>query len=209
MKKTKKVLERCPDNINHLEHICGIDEVGRGCGAGPVFTSAVILPRDFTSDLIRDSKKLSEKQRNEAYKLIMDNALYVSCEYGSVDEINEHGIDKATFKSMYKCISNLSVEPEHILVDGISWETYGDEKDYNEIVTLVPKGDDTYLSIAAAAIIAKVTRDKYMTDLSESYPNYFWGKNKGYLTSDHISAIKEFGPNEHHRTKYIRNFVNN
>jgi ribonuclease HII len=73
----------------------------------------------------------------------------------------------------------------------------------------VPKGDDTYLSIAAAAIIAKVTRDKYMTDLSESYPNYFWGKNKGYLTSDHISAIKEFGPNEHHRTKYIRNFVNN
>ena len=180
---------------------------GRGCGAGPVVTAAVIMPKGFKSPLIRDSKKLSPKQREEAYKLIMDNAISVSCNAGSVGVINEIGIDKATFKTMYKCLSELKTKPQHILVDGISWETYTDEINYDNMMTLVPKGDDTYTCIAAAAIVAKVRRDEYMNKLHELYPDFNWGNNKGYLTPDHISALKEFGSNRYHRTKYIRNFV--
>ena len=202
-----KILEYAPDNLVQLDYICGIDEVGRGCGAGPVVTAAVILPKGFESPLIRDSKKLSENQRNIAYKLIMETAISVSCNAGSVPDINEMGIDKATYKTMYKCLSELTTEPQHILLDGNAWETYSGEKDYNSILTLVPKGDDTYTSIAAAAIVAKVRRDEYMTKLHEKYPKYNWAGNKGYLTPDHIAALKEIGSNKYHRTKYIRNFV--
>jgi ribonuclease HII len=203
MAKEKKILEHYGD----IDFVAGLDEVGRGCGAGPVVTAAVIMPKDFKSPLIRDSKKLSPKQRDEAYKLILENAISVSCNAGSVTDINEMGIDKATYKTMYKCISELSKKPEHILIDGISWASYDDEPDYTNIITLVPKGDDTYTCIAAAAIVAKVRRDEYMGKLNNLYPNYNWVGNKGYLTPDHISAIKEFGPNKYHRTKYIRNFV--
>lgn len=207
MGKNSKVLDYAPDSVSELEFICGIDEVGRGCGAGPVVTAAVILPKGFSSPLIRDSKKLSEKQRNEAYQLIVDNAIAISCNAGSVNEINEMGIDKATFKTMYKCISELTTQPEHVLVDGISWQSYPEEKDYTNMMSLVPKGDDTYTSIAAAAIVAKVRRDEYMTKLHDKYPEYNWVGNKGYLTPDHIAALKEIGSNKYHRTKYIRNFV--
>jgi ribonuclease HII len=127
--------------------------------------------------------------------------------HGSVFDINEMGIDKTTFKTMYKCLSELDIKPQHILIDGISWETYNDEEDINDRLTLVPKGDDTYTSIAAAAIVAKVTRDAYMTELHESYTEYNWKKNKGYLTADHILGIKNFGATIHHRSKYIRNFL--
>jgi len=202
-----KILEYAPDNLSNLDYICGIDEVGRGCGAGPVVTAAVILPKGFESPLIRDSKKLSANQRNIAYKLIMETAISVSCNAGSVPDINEMGIDKATYKTMYKCLAELTTEPQHILLDGNAWETYSDEKDYNDMLTLVPKGDDTYTSIAAAAIVAKVRRDEYMSKLHERYPKYNWSGNKGYLTPDHIAALKEIGSNKYHRTKYIRNFV--
>lgn len=205
--KKPKILEYAPEDKLELIYICGIDEVGRGCGAGPVVSAAVILPKDFSSPLIRDSKKLSEKQRNEAYELILKNAISISCNAGSVTQINELGIDKTTFKTFYKSIGELSVKPEHILVDGNSWTSYDDEEDYTNIITLVPKGDDTYTSIAAAAIVAKVRRDEYMKKLHDKYPQYNWSGNKGYLTPDHISAIKEIGPNKYHRTKYIRNFV--
>lgn len=205
MPKEKKLLEDYGDQ----QYVAGLDEVGRGCGAGPVVTAAVIMPKDFKSPLIRDSKKLSEKQRKEAYALIMDNALSVSCFAGSVNDINEMGIDKATFKTMYKCLSDLSIEPEHILVDGVSWETYSDEKKYDNMITLVPKGDDTYTCIAAAAIVAKVRRDEYMCKLHLKYPMFNWCKNKGYLTPDHIAALKEHGINKYHRKLYVRNFVKN
>lgn len=203
MAKDKKILEEYGD----FDFVAGLDEVGRGCGAGPVVTAAVIMPKGFKSPLIRDSKKLSPKQRDEAYKLIMENAISVSCNAGSVGDINEMGIDKATYKTMYKCLGELSVKPEHILVDGVAWETYSDEEKYDHMMTLVPKGDDTYTCIAAAAIIAKVRRDEYMSKLGEKYPEYNWGGNKGYLTPDHIAALKEIGANRYHRTKYIRNFV--
>ena len=199
----KKILEDWPEH----NYVAGLDEVGRGCGAGPVVTAAVIMPRGFKSPLIRDSKKLSEKQRNEAYKLIMDNAVAVSCHAGSAIEINEVGINKATFNTMHKCIDDLSVKPEYLLVDGTVWEDYTGTNADNSKLTLVPKGDDTYTCIAAAAIIAKVRRDEYMAKLNEKFPQYNWAKNKGYLTPDHIQAIKEHGPNRYHRTLYIRNFV--
>ena len=199
----KKILEDWPEH----NYVAGLDEVGRGCGAGPVVTAAVIMPRGFKSPLIRDSKKLSEKQRNEAYKLIMDNAVAISCYAGSAIEINEVGINKATFNTMHKCIDDLSVKPEYLLVDGTVWEDYTGTNADNSKLTLVPKGDDTYTCIAAAAIIAKVRRDEYMAKLNEKFPQYNWAKNKGYLTPDHIQAIKEHGPNRYHRTLYIRNFV--
>jgi ribonuclease HII len=203
MAKEKKILE----HYGNLDFVAGLDEVGRGCGAGPVVTAAVIMPKSFKSVLIRDSKKLSPTQRQVAYELIMLNAVSVSCHAGSVNDINEMGIDKATYKTMYKCLSDLSVKPDHVLVDGTSWQSYDDEINYENMMTLVPKGDDTYTCIAAAAIVAKVRRDEYMSKLNDLYPNYNWVGNKGYLTPDHISALKEFGPNKYHRTKYIRNFV--
>ena len=202
MAKEKKILQDWPEHT----YVAGLDEVGRGCGAGPVVTAAVILPKGFSSSLIRDSKKLSEKQRNEAYKLIMDNAISIACHAGSAIEINEVGINKSTFNTMHKCIDNLSIRPEYLLIDGTVWEDYTGANSDNKY-TLVPKGDDTYTCIAAAAIVAKVRRDEYMSKLHEIHPEYNWAKNKGYLTPDHISALKEYGANRYHRTLYVKNFV--
>lgn len=186
------------------EFVCGLDEVGRGCGAGPVVTAAVIMPKGFKSTLIRDSKKLSEKQRNEAYKLIMDNALTYSINAGSVSDINTLGINPTTFKTMHKCLNELSIKPDIILVDGIEWEPY----EHNSNVHCVPKGDDTYTCIAAAAIIAKVRRDEYMIKLHQIHPQYAWDSNKGYLTENHIIGIRAHGVNRYHRTQYVKNFTN-
>jgi ribonuclease HII len=200
--KLDKTLEYAPSNIENLNLIVGLDEVGRGCGAGPVVTAAVILPKEFSSPLLRDSKKLSEKQRFEAYQLIIDNALAIECHAGSATLINEIGINPATFNTMHKCLDALSIRPEHILIDGTVWNQYQDIPH-----TLVPKGDDTYLSIAAAAIVAKVRRDEYMCKLHELHPNYVWNSNKGYLTEAHIQAIQTFGPTQYHRNQYISKFV--
>jgi len=197
----KKLLEEYGTH----QYVAGLDEVGRGCGAGPVVTAAVILPKGFNSPLIRDSKKLSEKQRKEAYDLIMANAVAVSCHAGSVKEINEIGINPSTFNTMYKCIDELTVKPDHILIDGTVWN----EREQDPEVTLVPKGDDTYTCIAAAAIVAKVRRDEYMCKLHLLHPEYNWCKNKGYLTPDHIEALKKNGSNKYHRTQYVKNFVKN
>lgn len=200
--KLDKTLDYAPIHLKHLEYLCGIDEVGRGCGAGPVVTAAVILPKGFSSPLLRDSKKLSEKQRLEAYQLIIGNALDISCNAGSVSDIDELGINPATFKVMHKCIDELTITPDYILLDGTVWDNIG-----NIRVELVPKGDDTYLSIAAAAIVAKVRRDEYMVKLHKLYPKYDWDSNKGYLSPSHIAAIKEIGVCKYHRNQYVRNFI--
>lgn len=198
MAKTKKILE----DFGDYDYVVGLDEVGRGAGAGPVVTAAVIMPKGFKSELIRDSKQLTEKQRNDAYKLIMENAIDVVCEAVSATVINEIGINPATFKAMHLCLDKLTKQPEHILVDGTVWEHYSDTP-----VTTVPKGDDTYTCIAAAAIVAKVRRDEYMGKIHKLYPQYEWSGNKGYLSTGHIAAIKKYGPCRYHRTQYIRNFV--
>jgi ribonuclease HII len=199
MAKTKKILE----DFGDYDYVVGLDEVGRGCGAGPVVTAAVIMPKGFKSELIRDSKQLTEKQRNDAYKLILENALDVVCLASTIQDINELGINPATFKTMHRCLDGLKIEPEQILVDGTVWEKW--TKDIK--VTLVPKGDDTYTCIAAAAIVAKVKRDEYMTKLHELYPIYLWSGNKGYLSPQHIAAIKEKGICKYHRNQYVRNFL--
>jgi len=203
MAKDKKILEDWP-NYNL---VAGLDEVGRGCGAGPIVTAAVIMPKAFNSPFIRDSKKLSEAQRNVAYKLILDNAISVSCCAGSVSEIDSLGINLATFKTMHQCIDGLVIKPEYILVDGITWEPYTGTNADNTKVSLIPKGDDTYTCIAAAAIVAKVRRDEYMCKIHALFPRYNWGSNKGYLTPDHISVLKEIGVSRYHRKLYVRNFV--
>lgn len=199
MAKTKKILE----DFGDYDYVAGLDEVGRGCGAGPVVTAAVIMPKGFKSELIRDSKQLTEKQRNDAYKLILENALDVVCLASTIKDINDLGINPATFKTMHRCLDGLKIEPEQILVDGTVWKKW--TKDIP--VTLVPKGDDTYTCIAAAAIVAKVKRDEYMTKLHEMYPIYLWNGNKGYLSPQHIAAIKENGICKYHRNQYVRNFL--
>ena len=199
MPKIKKILE----DFGDYDYVVGLDEVGRGCGAGPVVTAAVIMPKGFKSELIRDSKQLTEKQRNDAYKLILDNALDVVCMSSTIQDINDLGINPATFKTMHKCLDGLKIEPKQILVDGTVWQNW--TKDIP--VTLVPKGDDTYTCIAAAAIVAKVRRDEYMTKLHKLYPQYLWDSNKGYLSPQHIAAIKKIGVCKYHRTKYVKNFI--
>jgi ribonuclease HII len=199
MGKEIKLLE----DFGDYEYVVGLDEVGRGCGAGPVVTAAVIMPKGFKSPLIRDSKKLSEKKRLEAYQLIMDNAISIVCLAGSVSDIDELGINKATFKTMRSCLDGLTQKPDYILVDGNVWEDYDGLNSAS--VELVTKGDDTYTCIAAAAIVAKVRRDEYMTKLHLKYPNYNWSGNKGYLTQEHTDALKEHGANKYHRRLFIRN----
>jgi ribonuclease HII len=199
----KKILAEWPEH----EYVAGLDEVGRGCGAGPVVTAAVILPKGFSSPLIRDSKKLSEKQRQEAYKLIVDNALAIACHAGAATLINEIGINPATFNTMHKCIDDLEIKPEYLLVDGTVWQPYSGTNADNSKLTLVPKGDDTYSCIAAAAIVAKVRRDEYMGKIHELHPEYNWVKNKGYLTPDHIEALGKYGKTRYHRDQYVKNFV--
>ena len=201
-KEQKILIDWC-----NYEFVAGLDEVGRGSGAGPVVTAAVIMPKGFTSPLIRDSKKLSEKQRNEAYTLIEKNAIAISCNAGSVTDINALGIDTATFKTMHKCIDELTQKPDYILVDGTSWQPYKGTNGDNNALTLIPQGDDTYTCIAAAAIVAKVRRDEYMKKLNDLFPAYNWASNKGYLTPDHIAALKEHGVNKYHRILFVKNFV--
>lgn len=198
-------LDRCPKELEELDYVCGVDEVGRGCGAGIVMASAVILPKGFSSPLLRDSKKLSEKQRLLAYDLIIKNAISYSFGISSVSDIDRLGINGAILSAMVSSIKNLSSTPQHILIDGLSVDIPIDMLDKT---TFVVKGDDTYSSIAAAAIIAKVERDKYMTNLSTcGFSEYLFEKNKGYLTAEHIAAIRLHGATEHHREMFVRNFV--
>lgn len=207
--KDGKILEYAPEHLAHLDYIGGIDEVGRGCGAGPVVTACVVLPRGFSSPLIRDSKKLNDKQKKEAYDLIIANALAISCKAGSVSDIDSIGINPTTFKAMHECINEVNdkLSKQHrqidaILLDGREWDKNSDVE-----VELVIKGDDTYTSIASAAIVAKVRRDEYMVKLHELYPNYGWKTNVGYLSAEHIKGLKEHGACKYHRNSYIKKFI--
>lgn len=201
-KEQKILIDWC-----NYDYVAGLDEVGRGCGAGPVVTAAVIMPKGFKSPLIRDSKILSDKQKADAYKLILDNAVSIACNAGSVGDINSIGINPTTFKTMHKCLDELSQKPQYILVDGTVWEPYKGTNGDNNALTLIPKGDDTYTCIAAAAIVAKVRRDEYMVKLHDLHPEYNWASNKGYLTADHINGLKEHGATKYHRLMYVKNFI--
>lgn len=195
-------LEKYPQELEQLNYICGIDEVGRGCLAGPVFAGAVILPKNFESELIKDSKKLTEKKRIEAFNLIKENAISWSCHQVTEEVIDDINIQKATFSAMYKAIENLNIKPEHLLVDGNIFEN-----NTNIPHTCVTKGDNKYLPIAAASIIAKVIRDQYMLEIDKEHPQYNWKNNKGYGSKEHISKIQSEGITTHHRKSFLKKIL--
>lgn len=182
-------------------YICGIDEVGRGPLAGPVVAGAVILPKDCQILYINDSKQLSEKKREELYDIIMEKAVATAVGYASVERIDEINILQATYEAMRDAISKLAVSPDILLNDAV---TIPQVK-----IPQVPiiKGDAKSISIGAASIIAKVTRDRLMVEYDSIFPEYGFASNKGYGSAAHIAAIKTFGPCPIHRTTFIKNFL--
>ena len=175
-----------------IKYIAGIDEVGRGPLVGPVVTAAVILPRDFYDERINDSKKLTEKKRELLYDVIMENAISVGIGISSEDVIDDINILEATKKAMIEAINNLSVKPDHLLIDAVKLNV-----DIPQ--TSIIKGDAKSESIAAASIIAKVTRDRMMIELDKEHPEYDFKHNKGYGTKKHIEAIEKYGILKEHR----------
>ena len=178
-----------------IKYIAGIDEVGRGPLVGPVVTAAVILPRDFYDERINDSKKLTEKKRELLYDVIMENAVSVGIGISSEDVIDDINILEATKKAMIEAVNNLSVKPQHLLIDAVKLNV-----DIPQ--TSIIKGDAKSESIAAASIIAKVTRDRMMIELDKEHPEYDFKHNKGYGTKKHIEAIEKYGILKEHRKTF-------
>lgn len=181
--------------------ICGIDEVGRGPLAGPVYAAAVILPRDREILYLNDSKKLSEKKREELYDVIMENAVSVGIGYASPETIDRINILQATYEAMRMAVSNLNPQPDMMLVDAVNIPGI----DIKQVGII--KGDARSVSIAAASIVAKVTRDRLMCEYDSRYPGYNFAGNKGYGTAEHINALKTLGPTPIHRKTFIGNFI--
>lgn len=183
------------------EHICGIDEVGRGPFAGPVVAGAVILPKDCDILYINDSKKLSEKKREELYDVIMEKAIAVGLGYVSPQRIDEVNILNATYEAMREAISNLKVIPDILLNDAVTIPMV----DIKQVPII--KGDAKSISIGAASIVAKVTRDRLMVKYDEIYPEYGFASNKGYGSAAHREALMKYGPCPIHRASFIKNYV--
>ena len=181
--------------------LCGIDEVGRGPLAGPVVAGAVILPQDCEILYLNDSKKLSEKKRELLYDEIMEKAVAVGIGAVSPERIDEINILQATYEAMRIAVSKLSVRPDLLLNDAVTIP----QVDIPQVPII--KGDAKSVSIAAASIVAKVTRDRMMVQYEELYPGYEFASNKGYGSARHIAALKEIGPCPIHRRSFIKNFV--
>lgn len=176
---------------------CGTDEAGRGCLAGPVTAAAVILPTTFKNKLLNDSKQLSEKNRNILKPIIEQQSISFGVQHIFETEIDTINILNASIKAMHGAISILNPVPEYIIVDGNRFKPY--HKIPHETII---KGDSKYLSIAAASILAKTYRDKFMETIHEEFPMYNWKQNKGYPTKQHREAIKEFGVTKYHRKSF-------
>lgn len=183
-------------SIQGYRFIAGIDEAGRGPLAGPVIASAVILPPDISIDGVDDSKKLSPEKRERLFEIIKEKALSVGIGIISSTVIDEMNILEATRKAMLNAVENLTITPDLIIIDGIT-----PIKSSIKQLT-IKKGDSLSQSIAAASIIAKVTRDRLMLDYDAKYPKYLFAKHKGYGTAEHLERIKEFGPCEIHRNSF-------
>lgn len=181
--------------------VCGVDEAGRGPLAGPVYAAAVILPPDARIDGVNDSKKLSEKKREALFDIIQQVALSSCVASASVEEIDAHNILNATYLAMQRAVAGLSPQPQMVLVDG------------NRLPSLpmasqaIVKGDSLSLSIAAASILAKVSRDRFMKELAQQYPRYQLEKHKGYGTKLHRELIREYGPSPIHRKTFLKKIL--
>lgn len=180
--------------------ICGVDEAGRGPLAGPVCAAAVILPENLVIDGLNDSKKLSEKKREMLFDVIKEKAVAYSIAFGSVEEIENVNILNATFLAMNRAIEGLDVKPDYCLIDGNRVP-----KDIKFPCETVIKGDSKSYSVAAASILAKVTRDRLMLEYDKKYPAYKFAKHKGYGTKEHYEAIRENGFCEIHRLSFLKN----
>ena len=185
----------------HLGYLCGIDEVGRGPLAGPVVACAVILPKDHDILYLNDSKKLTAHKREELYDVIMEKAVAVGIGMASPQRIDEINILQATYEAMREAISKLKVTPQLLLNDAVTIPQV--------TIPQVPiiKGDAKSASIAAASIVAKVTRDRIMVEYDKTLPGYGFASNKGYGSSEHIEALKKYGPSPIHRASFITHFV--
>ena len=175
----------------------GCDEAGRGCLAGPVVAAAVILPKGYKNIMLDDSKKVSEKNRNELRIDIEKNAVAIGIGIVEERKIEKINILQASLLAMHLAIKNLAIKPSHLAIDGNKFNPYP-KIDH----TCIIKGDGKYLNIAAASIIAKTKRDEIMKRLSEIYPEYLWNQNKGYPTKKHKNAISEFGITKYHRKSF-------
>ena len=178
--------------------LCGVDEAGRGPLAGPVCAAAVILPRGCEISGLNDSKKLTEKKREELYDRIVDSAVSYGIAFGTVEEIEALNILGATFLAMNRAIAKLDPQPELALIDG--------NRNAGILVNsrCIVKGDASCADIAAASILAKVTRDRYMLELASQYPQYHFEQHKGYGTKLHYEMLREFGPSPVHRPSFLR-----
>jgi ribonuclease HII len=189
------LLQQYYKSKNILE--CGCDEAGRGCLCGSVFAAAVILPSDFSNDLLNDSKQLSDKQRRELRPIIEQNAISFAVCQVSNEEIDKINILNASILAMNRAIKNLETTPDLLLIDGNRFHT-----DLKIPYITIVKGDGKMMSIAAASILAKTYRDDYMISLDKQYPQYEWKKNKGYPTKAHRNAIQQFGTTPYHRKTF-------
>lgn len=181
--------------------IAGVDEAGRGPLAAEVYAAAVILPADICIEGLNDSKKISEKKREKLFDEICSVSLAYAVATASVEEIDTYNIRNATYMAMNRAIEALNIKPDYVIVDGDCI------KECNYPHECIVKGDAKSMSIAAASILAKVSRDRHMTELSLKYPQYGFEKHKGYGTKVHIEALKEFGACEVHRKTFIKKFV--
>lgn len=172
----------------------GCDEAGRGCLAGPVVAAAVILPDDFSHELLTDSKTLTEHQRELAREIIMENAVDYAIAWSTAHFIDEHNILNASIIAMHKALDKLHITPKHIIIDGNRWKPWN----FTPFDTIV-KGDGKYANIAAASILAKTTRDAIMRAIDNQLPGYGFARHKGYPTKEHYSAIKKIGATPWHR----------
>ena len=195
-----KELQKYEQEYAAYEYVCGIDEVGRGPLAGPVVAGAVILPKNCDILYINDSKKLSEKKREELYDIIMERAVSVGIGYSTPERIDEINILQATYEAMREAIGKLAVMPDLLLNDAVTIPQVS--------VRQVPiiKGDAKSISICAASIVEKVTRDRLMVQYDEVYPEYGFASNKGYGAQVHVDALRKYGPCPIHRRSFITHF---
>lgn len=184
----------------NIQNICGVDEAGRGPLAGPVCAAAVILPPHFDIPGLTDSKKLTDKRRRELFPIIIENAVAYGIAFADEKEIDNINILQATFLAMERAVSQLSARPQILLIDG------NREKDFGIPAETIVKGDSRSASIAAASILAKVTRDDFMLEMADKYPQFGFEIHKGYGTKAHYAALEEFGPCPIHRMSFLKKF---